>query len=498
MSQRGCQWIVGQRIEGEGQASIRKNPYDQAIAWEGNWASSSQIDQAMASACEAQRSWTLVAVQERIAIVKKFAASLESMRSELTMRIVQETGKPRWEADSEVSAAIGKVQNSIDAFLHRRSTVIEGGADPCSVIRYRPIGTMVVLGPFNLPAHLPGAHMVPAILAGNSVVFKPSELTPGVGECLLRAWHESGVPKGLVNLVHGAGQVAQQMVQDPRCDGVLFTGSYRVGKLLHQMLAGRPEVLLALELGGNNPLVIDRTQHVDAAVYQVLLSAYITSGQRCTCARRLIVIEGGQGDAVIDRLKKLLPKIAVGNPTADPQPFMGTVISSDAADKLYAFQEMLLSQGADSHVRMERKNEHGAMLTPGLIECGAQSVQDEEWFGPLLVVQRARDLDHAIELANQTRFGLSAGLISDEVDVYQHFVQRVRAGIVNWNRQTTGASGKLPFGGVGSSGNHRPSGSYAADYCSDPVASLESQRLTLPSQANPGLESIWQDLSPRS
>ncbi len=490
----GMLYVEGKWCRGEGSDWSRRNPFDDSLVWSGRWATSDQVACAMKGAASAFEVWSQTTLNDRIAIAKQFATLLEGRRKELVDVIVAETGKTLWEADTECSAAIGKVQNSIDSIHHRRWVVSDNSGDPTSIIRFRPLGAMVVLGPFNLPAHLPGAHIVPALLAGNAIVFKPSELTPGVGEFLVRTWLDAGLPEGVLQLLHGAGDVAQQMVKDAHCSGVLFTGSYRVGRLLHEALAGRFEVLLALELGGNNPLVVDRTESIEAAVYQIILSAYITSGQRCTCARRLILTRDGAGERLLHRLAEVIPLIQVGDPRAEPQPFLGSLISKDAASKIMAFQENLLSKGATPIHLVRSMKDHPSVLTPGLLHYDRDDANDEEWFGPLLLVQWAEDLDDAIRRANQTRFGLSAGLISDDIDAYHHFVHRVRAGIVNWNRQTTGASGKLPFGGVGASGNHRPSGSFAADYCSFPIASLESQALPLPSQANPGLRQVWDRL----
>lgn len=487
---QGKQWIDGAWVAGAGAAWERRNPFDGSVVWRGAWGSVEQARDALRVAGERFLEWSRRSLEERIAIVTRFAEEIGARREAMNQCIVRETGKPKWEADTETSTVIGKVANSIEAIRARRWSVSERQGEWTATTRFRPLGAMVVLGPFNLPAHLPGAHIVPALLAGNTVVFKPSEQTPGVAELLVEAWQAAGLPAGVLNMVHGAGEVAQALVHDETCSGVLFTGSYRVGKLLHEAMAGRPEVMLALEMGGNNALVLDRTEAIDAAVYQIILSAYITSGQRCTCARRLIITEDGNGAKILERLQEVLPAVTFGDPNGEPPNFMGSLISEAAAETMLKHQADLVKLGAGVLHKMERQAGNPAVLSPGLLDMGMAVLPDGEWFGPLLVVQRARDLSQAIEMANATRFGLSAGLISDSAEAYEHFVHTVKAGIVNWNRQTTGASGKLPFGGIGSSGNHRPSGSYASDYCSFPVASLESQQLVLPGKANPGLESL--------
>ncbi len=486
----GQQFIDGNWTAGQGPEWSSHDPFRSETVWKGRWSDVDQVRHALAAARRAFPSWSMLGLDARELIALNFGKTLQESRAKFSELIARETGKPLWEADTEVATAIGKVQNSVDAIRSRRWTTTEGTADQVTVTRYRPLGVMTVLGPFNLPAHLPGAHIVPALLAGNTVVFKPSEKTPAVGEFLAQAWQRAGLPAGVLNLVHGTAEIAQAAAMDKLCDGVLFTGSYRVGQALHRALAGRPEKMLALEMGGNNALVIDQTSNIDAAVYQIILSAYITSGQRCTCARRLIVVDSGNGQAVVDRLASVLATIRVGDPLGQPQPFLGTLISEAAAKDVLAGQQRFLETGGRAIHLAKHLPDHPAALTPGLVETSGNVVDDCELFGPLLTVQRAGDLQSAVQLANQTRYGLSAGLISDRRDSWEYFVSHINAGIVNWNRQTTGASGRLPFGGVGASGNHRPSGFFAADYCSFPVASMESGKVDLPKAAQVGLEDV--------
>ena len=350
---------------------------------------------------------------------------------------------------------------------------------------------IVVLGPYNLPLHLPGAHIVPALLAGNTVLFKPSEKAPAVGDWMLRAWQSTNQPDCIVECIHGAVDQAQWAVGSPETAAVLFTGSFAAGKQLHHQLAGRPECLLALEMGGNNPIVVDRVKSRQAAIATIIQSAYITSGQRCTCARRLIVVKHPENAGFLEELSRSIAKIRVGNPLAESQPFMGTLVSKEAAANILAAQEDLRAHGATVLNEVKTNEACSAMLTPGLSVLNDQILSDEEHFGPLLTATLAEDFDEAIEVANRTKYGLAAGLLSDDPSAYYHFVNQVRAGIVNWNSPTTGASGRLPFGGTGASGNHRPSGYFAADYCSYPVASIENHQLNLPGNLPLGLQEIF-------
>jgi succinylglutamic semialdehyde dehydrogenase len=292
----------------------------------------------------------------------------------------------------------------------------------------------------------------------------------------------------VLNLLQGARDTGMALAADPGIDGLFFTGSSRTGNLLHSQFAGHPEKILALEMGGNNPLIVDRVADVEAAVYTIIQSAFISAGQRCTCARRLLVPQGEWGDSLLARLVNVTASIKVGAFDETPAPFMGSVISLQAAEHLMKAQERMLDKGATALLAMTQPLKAAALLTPGIIDVSAVAERaDEEFFGPLLQVIRYADFEGAIAEANNTRFGLAAGLLSDSAARYQQFWLRSRAGIVNWNKQLTGAASTAPFGGVGASGNHRASAYYAADYCAYPVASLECERLSLPATLTPGV-----------
>jgi succinylglutamic semialdehyde dehydrogenase len=481
-------FIGGQWIEGRGPAFTRTSPSGDSVICRGNIADDHQIDAAIASAQATFPTWSETTLDDRMVLARRFADLVTARKEELARLISFEVGKPLWESRTEVTAVAGKVANSIDAILKRRWTTTEQAGAYVAVTRYRPFGAMLVLGPFNLPAHLPGAHMVPALLAGNTVVFKPSELSPAVGQWLVYAWQECGLPDGVLNLIHGAATTAIRAVENPAVAGVLFTGSHRAGISLHRAMAGKPEKVLALEMGGNNALVVHNCSDLRRAAITIIHSAFITSGQRCTCARRLIIVGKDTQSKLLSILSEMIPNIRVSDPFAEPQPFMGPVIHQAAADNLLQAQSKLIADGGISLVAMRQTN--AATVTPGLLSVNGVQVDDTEHFGPLLLTRTAKDLDEAISLANDTQFGLSAGYLGDKVEDFHYFLHRIHAGVVNWNRQTTGASGRLPFGGIGASGNHFPSGYFAADYCSFPIASLESHELSEADQPMPGLDKI--------
>lgn len=342
---------------------------------------------------------------------------------------------------------VNKVAISIQSYRERTGEKRGALADATAVLRHKPHGVVAVFGPYNFPGHLPNGHIVPALLAGNAVVFKPSELTPKVAELTVKCWIEAGLPAGVLNLVQGGRETGVALAGNPGLDGLFFTGSSRTGNLLHQQFAGRPDKILALEMGGNNPLVVDEVADVDAAVYTIIQSAFISAGQRCTCARRLLVPVGAWGDALLARLVAVAASIQVGAFDAQPAPFMGSVISLDAARHLLKAQEQLIAKGANALLAMTQPLETAALLTPGILDVTAVAERpDEEFFGPLLQVIRYDGFDAAIAEANATQYGLAAGLLSDSAERYQHFLIESRAGIVNWNKQLTGAASSAPFG----------------------------------------------------
>jgi len=481
-------FIDARWVEGAGEPFKSTDPATGEVVWEAPAATEAEIGRAVAAARGALESWSELPLQQRVFFLQAFAEQLKSNRAELAETICRETGKPRWEALSEVDSMIGKVPISIEAFNERRRPVIAETPAGTAATRFKPYGVLAVFGPFNFPGHLPNGHIVPALVAGNTVVFKPSELTPTVGQKTLELWEAAGLPAGVLNLVQGGRQTGAALAAHPGLEGVLFTGSAAVGVALSRLFADHPERMLALEMGGNNPLIVHEASDLDAAAYLTVQSAYITAGQRCTCARRLIVPEGSAGDAFIERLIAMAENVRVGRYTDDPEPFMGPVISPAAADRVLSAQNALKEQGGRPLLEVRRPADRPAMLSPGLMDVTAIARRDDsEIFGPFLQLIRVSDFAAAIAEANQTRYGLSAGLLSDSRELYEQFFRQVRAGVMTWNRQTTGASGSLPFGGVGLSGNHHPSGYYAADYCSYPVASLENPKLATPAQLTPGV-----------
>ena len=481
-------FIDGAWLAGSGTRFESLNPVSQETIWSGLAGSAADVNCAVLAARRAFPAWANLSSLQRENIVRQFARLLGEHKSSLAHTIGRETGKPMWEALTEVATMIGKIDISIASYHERTGTKSTPQAEGAAVLRHRPHGVVAVFGPYNFPGHLPNGHIVPALLAGNTVVFKPSELAPASAAATVQIWAEAGLPKGVLNLVQGARDTGVALANHAEIDGLFFTGSSTTGNAIHQQFAGQPNKILALEMGGNNALIVGEVANIDAAVHHIVQSAFISAGQRCTCARRLLVKRGDAGDNLLGRLVDVASRLKVGAFDDEPAPFMGAVVSVNAAHKLLAAQTDLLNRGAKPLLKMQSLKSQTALLSAGILDItGVDNIADEEHFGPLLQVIRYDSFDEAIRLANRTRYGLAAGLLSDDKAQYHQFERHIHAGIVNWNRPLTGASSAAPFGGVGASGNHRASAYYAADYCSYPQASLESETIVLPEKLSPGL-----------
>ena len=453
------------------------DPATGAVVWHGAAADAAACADAVSRARAAAPGWVRRPLDHRIALARAYAAQLDARREDLALLISRETGKLLWEARTEVAAMIGKVDISIRAQAERAGTTSADQPFGRAVLRHHPHGVMAVLGPYNFPGHLPNGHIVPALIAGNTVVFKPSELTPAVGAAMVDAWHAAGLPDDVLQIVQGGRDTGAALIAQD-IDGLLFTGSASAGRHFRRAFVDRPGVILALELGGNNPLVAwDPAADPATLANLVVHSAFVTTGQRCSCARRLIVPQGAAGDALVAALVDLAARLPIG--AGDDAAFMGPLIGTAAAGGARAALSGLIAAGCTVLLDRNRVAGRGdAFFGPVLLDATGIILPDAEIFAPVLSIVRVPDFTAAIAAANATAFGLSAGLLSGDPALWDRFVSEVRAGVVNWNRPTTGAASAAPFGGLGESGNHRPSAYYAADYCAYPVASFESAALT--------------------
>ncbi|MEM8875399.1 MAG: aldehyde dehydrogenase family protein [Planctomycetota bacterium] len=453
MQLTGENFIDGAWIAGDGAPTVSENPWTGDAVLEVR----SPLDRKARIRC-----WN-APLETRIEMLRRFAELLTERKDELTGLIRTEVGKPTWEATQEAGACIAKIELTIDALAERRSDVeLSNGR-----ITYAPLGTILVIGPFNFPAHLPNGQIAPALLAGNGVIFKPSELAPACGEFMVRTWIDAGVPPECLALVQGGGDVASDLLDI--ADGVCFTGAYDTAMRISQRLATAPHVVRMFELGGINPIVVGRVEDVDAAARLIVFSAFVTAGQRCTCARRLLLSPDAPPN-LLERVVELSSKLTIGDPADDL--FAGPLITPAAAERLLArFGEL-----GDPLLKPERIGRSG--LTPAIVESSRTT--SEEWFGPLLKIERCVDFDHACH-RSFAPYRLSASVLTDEATQWKHAQETMPSfGIFHHNAPTVGAAGRMPFGGHGHSGNGRPAGFFAIDACNVPIASLENPTITPP------------------
>ena len=459
-------FINGEWREGHGDLFSSANPSDCSEIWEGHAASEADVDAAFQAAHDAFEGWSRMPLKERMAIIARYKDLAISAKNTMSELIAKETGKQLWDAAGEGGALSAKVDISLRAYEDRTGQESRETAFGHAALQHRAHGVMAVLGPYNFPAHLPNGQILPALIAGNTVVFKPSEQTPAVGEALAKLYAEAGFPKGVFNMVQGARSTGAAVLDHPLLDGVLFTGSANTGAFIHKKFGGRPEIVLALEMGGNNPLIVWDVADAKAAASIIAQSAFITTGQRCSCARRLIVPDNAKGQAIIQAVGAFIDRMSLG--AWNEEATIGPLVSTDVAAHVVKNANAL---GGEAIRAVSISDKGDAFVTPGFYDVTGVDVPDEEIFGPVLQVTRVPDWDAAIAEANNTKFGLAAGLVSDDASLWEDFRLRIRAGVVNFNRPTTGAASFLPFGGPGGSGNHNPGAYYAADFCAWPMAS---------------------------
>lgn len=466
--------IDGAWSRGHGEPFQSVCPATREVVWSGQESDKAQVDAAVMAAQKALPDWSRRSLPERVCILERYADAIDRRIDKVAYAISRETGKVSWDAKSEVAAIKAKVPVSIQAQEERAGVRVKSTAFGASELVHRPHGVMGVFGPFNFPGHLPNGHIVPALLAGNTCVLKPSELTPSISELLVEAFHEAGLPDGCLNVVNGGRDTGAALL-NADLNGILFTGSSSTGIMMHKHFAGRPNVILALEMGGNNPIIVWDPADVEAAADIVVQSAYISTGQRCSCARRLILPISKFGDDVLEAIVQRIDSVRIGA-WNENEIFMGPLISESAAEHAVQHQKLLMSKGGKPLRSIKRLRRGTAFVTGGLMDVTGCDVPDEELFAPFIQVLRVETFSEAINFANDTKFGLAAGLVSEDEGLWQRARQDIRAGILNRNRPTAGASADLPFGGPGLSGNARPGAYYAADYSAWPQAGQISDR----------------------
>jgi len=469
-------YIAGRFLPIPGVSIASRDPSNPSrIVWSGS-PNLAHVDQAVAAARGALPVWAAASLDDRVALLKRWAEITSRRAGDIASLITDEMGKTLSESLAEAKLLADKVAITLDKIsLGRVSDYdVPLTASRKGVCRFKPHGVMAVIGPFNFPAHLPNGHFVPALLLGNTIVLKPSEKTPGVGQLLAELMHEIGVPPGVFNLVQGGGDVAANLVAHDGIGGILFTGSWPVGRKILEANLDHPGRMIALEMGGNNPAVVMNDAHLKQAVIECVRSAFATTGQRCTCTRRILV-QRGIADRFIPAFCKAASTLTVGPGRSETPVFMGPLINRAAVDAALGFQRDLVSCGGRILVQSTavESSSNANLITPGVVEVDGFTLDhDCEVFGPIVQMAIVDDLATVIDQANATRYGLAASIFTASRDTFETFFRGCRSGCINWNTGTAGASGKLPFGGVGHSGNHRPAGAFSVDYCAYPIANM--------------------------
>jgi len=452
------------------------------------------VDQAVKSAERAFKTWSKLDLSERKEYILRLSEIFLSKKEAFAEIISRETGKPLWETRTEAAGLCGKIKITLEHSLKLVEDERIEGALPNvdGVIRHRPKGVMSVIGPFNFPAHLPNGHIIPALITGNTIVFKPSDKTPYTGQLMAECYKEAGFPEGVFNLVQGQVETGKRLVSHRNVHGVLFTGSYDVGLKIKQDTIEQYWKTLALEMGGKNTSFLWKDANLDKAVYESLMGGFLSAGQRCSCTSILFVHEDIH-DEFVDKFYTAAKKIKIGHWKEDGN-FMGPLISEESVEKYVRFQQIALREGAECIMRGKKLElEHeGNYVSPSIYtmtEYSSDSVYlTQEIFGPNVVIIKVNDFDKTLEQINSSHFGLVSSIFTQDKDLYKKAYQELNVGLLNWNRTTNGASSRLPFGGTKKSGNDRASAHHAVYYCTTPVASLEDYSSYGDVKLPPGLE----------
>ncbi len=424
--------------------------------------------QAVAAAHAAWPAWAALSVDDRVAALRRFARELEPRQEALARAITAEMGKTLRESRQEARSLVDRVNLVIDEQLPRVAPWTAPGV--AGETRYHPLGVIAVIGPFNFPLHLVHSHVIPALATGNTVVVKFSERTPLAGQRYMEAWEAAGLPP-VVNMVQGAGDVGRALLAAPELRGVAFTGSWPTGHAIEKALHERPEVLVALEMGGQNMAIVLDDADLDQALEGLLIGGFMTTGQRCTCTARVLV-HRSVAHTFVERLTAAARTLTWGDPTRDV--FMGPLASAADRDHVDRLCRAGVEAGAEVLLAAERRAP-GAFRGPSMHLIAPDHDSDytrHEVFGPDLAVTIVDDVDQAIDIVNASAYGLALSVFTTRRAQFEQVYLRTRVGCVNWNRSTNRASGAFPFGGYGRSGNFRPAGGFAVFNATFPVQVL--------------------------
>lgn len=431
-------------------------------------AGAGEVELAIQAADSAAPGWARSSPQKRADILDFIGSEVLARRDELAVLLAREEGKTRPEALGEVSRAGAIFKFQAQEALRIRGEKMASVREGMDVeITREPVGTVAVITPWNFPAAIPAWKIAPALAYGNTVLFKPAELVPGSAWALAEIIQRSGLPPGVFNLLMGSGrEVGQRLVADHRVRAVTFTGSVATGDGIAKTAVGR-RAKVQLEMGGKNPLLVLDDADLELAVDCAVNGAFYSTGQRCTASSRLIVQKGIYQrfvNAVVERLARLKVGHAL-HAGVD----IGPVVDERQLGQDLRYIEHGQSEGAKLAFggrRLQRETP-GFYLEPALfVDCSnSMRICQEEIFGPVAAVIPADSYEHALEIANDTEFGLSSGIVTNSLKHATDFKRRAKAGMVMVNAPTAGVDYHVPFGGTrASSYGSREQGSYAAEF----------------------------------
>lgn len=418
---------------------------------------------------EAYLPWTRLPLSDRIKKLQPLKTLLKKNLKELSQLLSRETGKPLWESTGEVKSLIGKTDFVLGPALERIKTQIVPQAQ--GKISFKSRGLLAVIGPFNFPLHLPFGQILPALVSGNSVVFKPSEKTPAIGQKLAELFDQLQLAPGVFQMIQGGAKLSEKLCRHPELDGILFTGSFEVGQKIKEALVKEPSKILALEMGGYNSLLIWDYKDKKQVLEESLKACFWTTGQRCSSTSQILIHKKLSSDFLADFVREA-SQIKVDHWSKEP--FMGPLIDSSAVERFFDLQKKIVDQGGEILLKGERlKEQQGYYVSPGIYKMplgNLSQIETKESFTPQVLIYEVDTLDQAIEQINHSGYGLVLSLFTEEQAIKEELFHRAKVGLINYNLSSIGASGWLPFGGLGKSGNDRPAGAFTIDSCVSPLA----------------------------
>lgn len=460
--------------------------------------SEASVDDAIEAATAGGVKWRRLSVEDRASVVKRLREMIGRSSATFATLITRETGKPLWEARQEVVASLRAIDLLIDEGLPLLEPRILDEYQARS--DFRPRGVVGVLAPYNLPLLVPITQIAAALLAGNTVVFKPSKFAPGVGQHIAEAVDRCRMPRGTFCLVQGSGSgVGARLASSPGLDALLLSGSYQTGLAVKRATADRPELLLGLQCGGKGCGIVLDGCDMNRAVYETLVGAFLTAGQRHNSTARVMVVRK-VFDAFCDQLVRYASRLRVSY-GFEPHAFMGPVISENFRTRFRKYGRSLIQRGHTPLIEASNREvrpQRGFYVNPAVYwvnwENGHSFLEDEPP-GPLLLIYRVAGWEEAVALHNQLQFRVSTSLFVDpDHPKLDRIVRRLRTGALNVNRGTIGASLRLPSAGLGKSSNGVPAGLDLLRFLTSPRAVLVERRPFDPSQVVPGIQ--WEGSPP--